>query len=222
MLETAFESNPTNQQINKSTKMKNPIRLLAISSVSLLIAQGAAMAQNAPSNWYVGGAVGASSLKPKVNNQSIPGNQDTSDIGTKFFGGYKLSENWAAEVQYYDLGKWRYSDAGLTVSAKVTGWSISAVGAYPLSNGFSLLGKLGIATQDVKLRATEIASGDSEGAKADATVPVIGFGFEYAFNPRMSLRTEYEYFGVPTLVRVGSDRLRSHTSLVTVGLSYKF
>jgi OOP family OmpA-OmpF porin len=202
--------------------MKNHTRLLAISSLSLLLAQGAAMAQTAPSNWYIGGAVGASSLKPKVNNQSIAGNQDTSDIGTKVFGGYKFSENWAAEVQYYDLGKWRYSDADFTGSAKVNGMSISAAGVYPLSNGFSLLGKVGIATQDVKVRATETASGDSDSAKADATVPVIGFGFEYAVNPLMSLRTEYEYFGVPTLVRVGSDRLKSHTSLLTVGLSYKF
>lgn len=202
--------------------MKNPIRLLAISTISLLFAQGAAMAQTASSNWYVGGAVGASSLKPKINKQSIPGNQDTSDTGTKVFGGYKFSENWAAEVQYYDLGKWRYSDAGVTGDAKVTGLSIAVVGSYPLSSSVSIIGKLGVATQDVKLRATETTTGLSARAKADATVPMVGLGFEYAINPTLALRTEYEYFGVPTLVRAGNDRLKSHTSMLSVGLSYKF
>lgn len=202
--------------------MKNLSRLLAISSMSLLLAQGVAMAQTAPSNWYLGGAVGASSLKPKINNQSLAGNQDTSDTGTKFFGGYKFSENWAAEVQYYDLGKWRYSDAGVRGDAKVTGLSIAAVGSYPLSTSLSLIGKVGVATQNVKVRATDTATGDTDSAKAHATVPMVGIGVEYAFNPSMSLRTEYEYFGVPTLVRVGNDRLKSHTSLFTVGISYKF
>lgn len=202
--------------------MKNSIRLLAIASLSLLLAQGSATAQTTPSNWYLGGAIGVSSLKPKINNQSLPGNQDTSDTGTKVFGGYKFSENWAAEVQYYDLGKWRYSDAGITGDAKVTGLSIAAVGSYPLSTSVSLIGKLGVATQDVKVRATDTATGNTDGIKAHATVPMVGIGVEYAFNPRMALRTEYEYFGVPTLVRVGSDRLKSHTSLLTVGLSYKF
>jgi OOP family OmpA-OmpF porin len=202
--------------------MKKHIRLLAISSISLLLAQGAAMAQTAPSNWYVGGAVGASSLKPKVNNQSIPGNQDTSDVGVKLFGGYKFSENWAAEVQYYDLGKWRYSDSGITGQAKVEGVSISVVGSYPLSNAFSLLGKVGVSTQNFNARATDTTNGNTLTLKGHATVPVVGFGFEYAFNSSMSLRTEYEYFGVPTLARAGNDRLKSHTALLSVGVSYKF
>lgn len=202
--------------------MKNHIRLLAISSISLLLAQGAAMAQTAPSNWYVGGAVGASSLKPKVNSQSIPGNQDSSDVGVKLFGGYKFSDNWAAELQYFDLGKWRYSDSGITGQAKVQGVSISAVGSYPLSNDFSLLGKVGVSTQNFNAHATDTTNGDTLTLKGHATVPVVGFGFEYAFNPSMSLRAEYEYFGVPTLARAGTERLKSHTALLSVGVSYKF
>lgn len=202
--------------------MNKHIRILALSSISLLLAQGAAMAQDAPGNWYLGGAVGASSLKPKINKQSVPGNQDTSDTGTKLFGGYKFSENWAAELQYYDLGQWRYSDAGITGDAKVTGLSLSAIGSYPLSTGIALIGKVGVATQNVKVRAMETATGLSESARVHATVPMVGIGFEYAFNPRMALRTEYEYFGVPTLARAGDQRLKSHTALLSVGLSYKF
>lgn len=202
--------------------MKKHIRLLTISFISLLLTQGAAMAQTASSNWYVGGAVGASSLKPKINKQSVPGDQDTSDTGARFFGGYRFSDNWAAELQYFDLGQWRYSDAGLTGDAKVTGLSLSAVGSYPLSTGISLIGKVGVATQNVKVRATETATGLSDSAKAHATVPMVGIGFEYAFNSRMALRTEYEYFGVPTLARAGEQRLKSHTALLSVGLSYKF
>lgn len=96
------------------------------------------------------------------------------------------------------------------------------MGTYPLSTSVSLMGKVGVATQNVKVRATETATGLSDSAKAHATVPMVGIGFEYAFNPSLALRTEYEYFGVPTLARAGDDRLKSHTSLLSVGLSYRF
>lgn len=180
------------------------------------------MAQTAPGNWYLGGSVGASSLKPRINNQSVGGNQDTRDTGMKLVGGYQFSHNWAVEAQFYDLGKWRYSDADITGNARVNGISVSAVGIYPLSSQMSLLGKLGVATQNAKVRATDTSTGERDSAKADATVPLVGFGLQYALNSSLALRAEYEYFGVPTLARSGNQKLKSHTALLSVGLLYQF
>ena len=68
---------------------------------------------------------------------------------TGFFGGYQFNRNFAAEIGYAELGKATASGvvSGVPQSGnwKARSWDIVAVGIMPLSEQFSLLGKLGVA-----------------------------------------------------------------------------
>lgn len=205
--------------------MKHIHKNLAIVLATLWAASGAAIAQTATGpGWYLGGSIGAATLKPKIDNSNtnLTGAQDTRDTGFKFLGGYQFDANWAVEGQYQDLGRWTYSEPGLSASARVSGLSLAGVGMLPLGNGFTLLGKLGVARQTFDIAAVDTTSNASATRKLNKTTPLIGIGTEYTLTPALALRAEYEYFGVPTLAQSGNEKLKAHTALLSVGLRYRF
>ncbi len=172
--------------------------------------------------WYAGGSFGASQVRPTIDNLNLAaaGHEDRSDTGFKFFGGYQFHTNWAAEFQFQDVGQYTLTAAGVgELTLRARGYALSAVGTLPVSKDFSLLGKLGITRQDYKLRAT--AGGLSGSESRSKTSALVGVGAEYRLTNNLSVRGEYEYFGAPTQDIAGST-LKVRTSLLSVGLRYKF
>jgi OOP family OmpA-OmpF porin len=202
--------------------MKNIKHIVSIAALTLM--SGAVMAQTNASPWYLGGSVGKSGLKLKTENlnANLTGVQDTSDTGFKIYGGYQFAPNWAVEVQYASLGKYSYTKGTASGQIKTDGFSVAAVGSYPVTSDIKVFGKLGLAAQKFKLTAKDTATGDSGWAKANETTPLIGAGVDYAFSKQLSLRAEYEYFGVPTLARSGNQKVKLRTDLFSVGLRYQF
>lgn len=135
--------------------------------------------------------------------------------------GYQFSPNWSVEGGYVNLGKTTYAarNAAQTVTTykknlwgqtvvdkrtsiaanstlreyKVTGWNIVGVGAYPVSDSFSLIGKVGMLRAEVKASTTGkvIGGGDQTWTK---WVPTYGVGGDYKLNEEFGLRAEVERF----------------------------
>jgi OOP family OmpA-OmpF porin len=202
--------------------MKNIKHILSIAALTLV--SSAVMAQTNASPWYLGGSVGKSGLKLRTENlnANLSGVQDTSDTGLKVYGGYQFTPNWAVEVQYASLGKYSYTEGTASGHIKTDGFSVAAVGSYPVTADIKVFGKLGMAAQKFKLSAKDTTTGDSGWAKASETTPLIGAGVDYALSKQLSLRAEYEYFGVPTLARAGNQKVKLRTDLLSVGLRYQF
>lgn len=184
------------------------------------------MAQTAPasSGWYAGGSVGSSSIKLHTENVVTNGQQDTRDTGYKLVGGYQFNKTWAAEFQFFDLGSYRYSEAApATGSATVDtqGFAISGVGTWPVTEKISVLGKLGLAQQRFSAQAVS-STGRVTPLKATKMTALIGVGAEYQINKTLRVRAEYEYFGVPTVLTSGNQKLKLRTDLLSVGLLYQF
>lgn len=195
--------------------------------VALTLCAASAMAADSAiggPGWYAGAGVGFSTIKDNATGNGYTLNRDTHDTGYKLFGGYRFNGNFGIEGSYVDFGKekfnWTYSpvESGSgTVAAKA--FAVAATGRLPLGNAIALLGKLGVASTQIKYRESWSQPGYSENISRNrtSTVPVFGLGAEYALSNNLGLRAEYELYGK---VKMGDSKVR--TDLLSVSLGYSF
>jgi OOP family OmpA-OmpF porin len=173
-------------------------------------------------NWYVLGAIGQS----KISDMDIPGVDDT-DTSWKLQLGYKVNEYFAIEGGYVDLGKVSGSplldtDLGTfpaNVSFGADAWNLDAVGIIPLSDAFSLFGKVGVAVSSadasISVPAVPGASGSISENKTGLNY---GVGVNWDVSSDWALRAEYEIFN-----KIGGGDLgESDINVLSVGVAFKF
>ncbi len=216
---------------NTSTQAARLFSTAVIAAATLLTMQ-TAMAQE--SGWYAGGNVGRTSATIDdariTSGLAASGLATTSiadrdrDTGYKIYGGYQLSPNFALEGGYFDLGKFGFTattnPAGtLNGDIRVRGLNLDLVGTLPLSERFSLLGRVG--ANYAQTRGTFSGTGavgvtNPNPSKNDTNYK-IGIGLQYAFTEALSMRGELERYRINDAV--GN---RGHIDMVSVGLVYKF
>jgi opacity protein-like surface antigen len=150
----------------------------------------------------IGGAHGSiPSLNTTVLGIPVTASSDkTNETSYKLYGGYRFTRNWGVELGYADLGSGYSSNVTIgglpgVVSAKADTWYVAATGTLPVGSNFSLLGKLGMASNhvsagDLCLGGTCFAMGSDSRSS-----PMIGVGLEYAFAGKWTARLEYEDYG---------------------------
>jgi OOP family OmpA-OmpF porin len=169
----------------------------ALVCASLLVA-AAAQAQGL----VVGGSIGQSRYK----GDDVGGlSTDRSDSGGKIYGGYQFNPNFSLETGYATMGKFQ-SAAG---EAKGTGVFIDAVGTIPLSNNFSLLGRVG--AFNGKFENTFAGTSDK------GTNVKVGAGVQYDFSSNLGVRGEWERYRFDA-----TGGTKANADLYSVGLNYKF
>ena len=183
---------------------------------------------------YVGISAGES--KSKFDNgttaQSLVGagvtagalTEDERGNAYKAFIGVPLSPNWSVEAGYFDLGRFGFdattSPAGtVTGTTRIQGLNLDLVGALPITERWSLLGRVGAAYAETK--GSFSGTGDSgvsafSSSKRD-THYKYGFGTEYAFTPALTMRLEGERYHVNDAIGQ-----RENVDLISVGLVYRF
>lgn len=162
-------------------------------------AQPAASTASATSPYYLGGSLGTSSWRGPVNGV------DGSDGGSsyKVYGGWQFTPNYALELSSVRLG---YQRDAAGDQAWARGYGLDGVGLLPLGNGFSLLGRVGLA--DIKAITP---AGSDHGLALK-----VGAGVQYQLNPSTALRAEWERYRL--------DAFSSHPSAdnFTVGVKFGF
>jgi OOP family OmpA-OmpF porin len=214
--------------------------LLGLSAAAVAVSP-LASAQSA-SPYYLGGGLGQTTNKYNTTDFSagagVSESKDQKDTAWKMFGGYRFNQNWAAELGYTNLGKFTYGNSAATGSFtetyKTSSWTGAAVGTMPLMNGFSLLGKAGLAYNVAK---GSISGSGAFGAGATAFNPtgtkrktdlLLGVGLNYDFSPQVGMRLEYEDFGkfgtaIPTTGASANGNIgRAKDSLWSMNLVYRF
>jgi OOP family OmpA-OmpF porin len=149
---------------------------------------------------------------------------DNRDTGYKLFGGYRFSRNFALEGGYFDLGKFGFTattvPAGtLTGNIKLKGLNLDAVGILPLSERFSVLGRVGLAYADARdqFAGTGAVTVLNPNPTKRETNYKYGLGLQYDFNRSLALRVEAERYRVNDAVGNKGD-----IDLVSVGLVFGF
>lgn len=162
--------------------------------------------------WYGGVGFGNSKIKDDTfcsDAASLfdPGSScssDDTDTGWKVFIGNQFNKNAAIEFGYIDLGKTTGSASGTVLGIPTTasadgeakGFNLSFVGSLPVSNEFSVLGRIGLFRWDVDVSASANVGGfpASVSDSATGTDFTFGIGAQYDFSKSAGVRVEWETF----------------------------
>ncbi|BBI98522.1 hypothetical protein FGKAn22_02150 [Ferrigenium kumadai] len=193
-----------------------------IAAALLLSTAVAAPAFAADSAFYAAFDIGQSNAKDACNGIPAGVSCKKTDTAVRLAGGYQFTPIWGAEISYADLGKARASGLILgipvSVDSKSNSVQLAATGTFPISGGFSILGKLGIARTEVKTSGSVLGIVVAS-AKATSTKAAYGIGAQYDFTKNVSVRAQYEDLGtVGDANTTGASKL----TLVSAGLVFKF
>jgi OOP family OmpA-OmpF porin len=210
---------------------------LTVIAASIFAAQSSFAADNdfinpewANSAPYIGIGLGQSRafLNNTPLNSALAGtgtinaiSEDHKGFGGKLIAGKQINQNLAVEFAYFDLGKFDYSATtsnGGTLSRHtgVRGGSLDLIGMLPLSQRFSIYGRVGGTYAMVRDQiggnrayAGEELSNKKFNAKA-------GVGLEYKLSEALALRGEVERYRI-----TDGFRNRGDVNLASVSLIYK-
>ncbi|PWF47979.1 OmpA family protein [Massilia glaciei] len=223
--------------------MKLAAKMGTFSAVAFAFFAQGAMAQNgfdnpewANSAWYIGNGIGqsrsdldAASLRAVLPAGStatgIRG--DTKDYGSKLYLGKQLGRNFAVEGGYFQLGHhYTHMNAtapvsGLNSDTVFRGFNMDLLAQMPLSQRFSVYGRLGVHYSEYKARnsGSSVLVGRAGGREVSerSLNPKVGLGLEYKFTEAWAMRVEAERYRVDKTVGLGKD-----VDLYSVNLIYKF
>ena len=160
---------------------------LVVSLASFSLGSYADEAQNWQESWYIGGAVGKSTLTPNGgDNWRV---SDDQSISKKLYTGVNITKDAGLEAFWADIG-----DADLkskTQSGSVNYKAIGIAGVYkPMVQfaGIRPLAKLGVA------KFTTKDKGELTSKQLHDISLFMGVGAEYALSDNVNLRAEYERF----------------------------
>ena len=214
--------------------MKKLTKTVAAFSLMGCAAMNSPIAMSADSGWIIGGNVGQS--RAKIDDAQITArllgsgfgtssmSEDDRDIGYKIFGGYKYNKYLSVESGYFDLGKFGFTSTtvpagSLTGTIKIRGLNLDAVGTLPVSERFSVFGRIG--AQYAQVKDTFIGSGavtvTNPSPKKNALNYKAGVGVQYALTDSLGLRGEVERYRINDAV--GS---RGDIDMASIGLVYVF
>ena len=192
------------------------------------------IAQDATTGPYIGANVGAT--RAKFKNDSISSTlagqgftvnssaEDNSSTGYKLYGGYQLNRNFAVEGGYFDLGRFGYAVNTTPVGvfsndARVRGLNLDLVGILPLTEQFSVFGKVGAAYAQTRANNTStgfLPLNNSSTSRKDTNLK-LGLGMQYALTEALAVRAELERYRINDPIRN-----RGHIDMASIGLVYRF
>ena len=147
--------------------------------------------------------------------------KDDTDTGFKIGGGYAFNRNFAVEAAYVDLGKatasGTFAGSNASVTFKASGLVVAAVGMVPLSQQFSLLGRLGLINATVKVDAS--LGNASASDKSTDMKTTFGVGVAYSFTQQFAVRADYDIYQ-----KLGDSATtgESDVNMLSIGVVYKF
>ena len=183
--------------------------------------------------WYIGGGIGASQatidearIRSALASNGSSVTAFTKDekyaIAYKVFGGKQLSRYFAIEGGFFDLGDFVYnattSDGSLAGKARIYGVNLDLVGQLPITERFSVLGRVGAQYAKTKTtftgnRLNAVTGPNNSQSKAG---PKVGLGLEYKFNEALAMRAEVERYRINDAIGNRGD-----VDMATIGLVYK-
>lgn len=196
---------------------KNMLKLTAVAA-AILASQASFAGENdfvnpdwADHAWYVGLGLGQSrafidqdlNLGGLARQGTINAySEDHKGVGGKLITGKQLNRNFAVEFSYYDLGKFDYNASTsngriLNRNVGIRGGSLDLVAMMPLSQRFSVLGRIGGTYSMTKEHYTgntlQAIDGNSNPRYKSGGYKA-GLGLEYKFTEALAVRGEIERY----------------------------
>ena len=187
----------------------------------------------ANSAWYIGAGAGQSRaniddarlIRSLTANGATLGSFTTDERGRGFkvFAGKQLNQYVAIEGGYFDLGKFGFNattsgNGVLNGEAGFRGANLDLVGQLPLTQRFSLLGRIGMnyAKASTHFTGNRLAAVTNPNPSERKIGAKAGLGLEYKFSEALAMRAEVERYRVNDAVGNRGD-----VDLASVSLVYK-
>jgi len=142
---------------------------------------------------YVGIGLGASNLDVDPGSY---GSRDADNGVLKLYGGYQFTEHFGIEGGYVRTGhvEETHSVDGVDVvgTAKTRAAYVVATGVLPVTDAFSVTGRLGAAFGDVNDGDLPPAPNSVYGSEVSL---MAGVGVQYRLSERLSLALDYDHIG---------------------------
>jgi OOP family OmpA-OmpF porin len=183
---------------------------------SALALSGLLAATQASAQAFVGASIGQSDVDEDITAGLITsGSVDSKDNAFKVFGGYMFNRHFGVEGAYVDLGEVSYSGrfGSAAVSGgkvEMTGFNVAALGSYPVTEAFSVFGKIGLFIWEAE--ASDTTGGVPFSEKTDGTDISFGLGLNYQFTRNLGVRAEWERFKLD----------EADADLISVGIVWRF
>jgi OOP family OmpA-OmpF porin len=220
-------------------KFANKIGTLTAVACAILAGQASAADDTfinpdwANSAWYIGAGVGQSRasiddarlIRSLTANGATLGSFTTDERGRgyKVFAGKQLNQYFAIEGGYFDLGKFSFNSTTsgngvLNGEAGFRGANLDLVGQLPLSQRFSLLGRVGMnyAKTSTHFTGNRLAAVTDPNPSERKLGAKAGLGLEYKFSEALAVRAEVERYRINDAVGNRGD-----VDLASVSLVYK-
>ncbi len=217
--------------------LKFPVTKRQLSVVALAgftaVCGSSAMAQEALGG-YVGANVGrtradfdSNAINSSLVRQGFAINSTTTDnrgTGYKLYGGYQFTPNFALEGGYFDLG--RFNSLSNTTptgtfndTTRVRGLNLDLVGTLPISDRFSVFGRVGAAYAQSRsnFASTGFVPVNTSNHSRNGTNVKFGVGVQYAITDALAVRAEFERYRINDPIRN-----RGNIDMASVGLVYRF
>jgi OOP family OmpA-OmpF porin len=176
--------------------------------LAMFTAAMAAPAFAADNGFYIGANMGQAT----VSGSPYSDFGKKSDTSLGLLGGYQVNKNLAVEMQYIDFGK-SYAQAIHPITT--TGTSLSAVGILPVSDSFSVFGKLGMASTTLKVDCNIC---NPANYSVTRTAIAYGLGGQYNINQALGIRIGYDKYAIGN----SADQTDGTYGVVSAGVVYKF
>ncbi len=179
-------------------------QIAAVALLSAFIAAPvAAQDMLAAQDMYIGVNVGSAQI-------DVPGYDASTALSV--LGGYTINSNFAVEVAFVNFGS---VDLPLSTTVDSSALSISGVGSYPLNDEAFLIGKLGLASTNLK--QTNVPSESNTGL-------TYGIGAQFNFDKQIGIRAGYDVYKVGNVVtyQVGDAVVTEDETVMSLGAIYTF
>jgi len=183
------------------------------------LASGSAFAQS-----YVGGNIGASHADHGCNAAAASGaitSCDKNDFAWKVYGGYQLpGTDFAGELTYFDLGKFKGTGPGASADAKDSYWGLGGAYRPSFGSGWGGVARVGAAygTSKVDYNLGDTLLGEQS---KNGWHPYYGLGVNYEIAKNIKIEADWDNTRITSQVPTFS----STTAVVntyTVGASFGF
>ncbi len=191
------------------------MKIKSLVSIGIIAAAGTfSAAANAAQGWYVGADVGRTNTGTILPGVSMTKSTDT--VGGVFLG-YQFTQYWALEGFYTEGGKFSAAGVGGAYADGKTQdiYGLDVVGTLPLTNGFSLYGRLGYA--NAKTSASSVPAGVTGDNRSAATY---GLGAEYDVTPQVGFRLGWDRYGA-AVSQVGATN-NFNVGIWSLGVLFRF
>jgi OOP family OmpA-OmpF porin len=209
-------------------------------AVLAAIASQCAVADEA-AGWYAGGNIGQSTRAeiddPRIRAELLAKGftmtsiiDDNRGNGYKLFGGYQVNKNFAVEGGYFNLGQFGFTSTVVTTAPpalpgtmaghiKLQGVNLDAVGILPITEKFSVLGRVGL--NYAQARDTFVGTGSVTVTNPNPSKNQVnykfGAGLQYDFTKSLGIRAEAERYRVNDAVGNKGD-----IDMYSLGMIYRF